>query len=355
MYCGKLARGGVTLAFFALSVLLAVVGFRESDALGEEILGIGLFAVLVLYIFSFLDAYYVARETNAGIDALVDTNNPRVATTLNLLTNGFGYWYLGERTKGWIAFVVLGLLMRGVSRAVGDSPWSLLLLLIPCVMALDAYRIARRQLAEQREVTPLAAKVGQSIRETRLPSFVPLGFAALLIFLLAGLMVAGSAIPRLDQIDQSRAVVDQNSDPRRYENPTYGMRLLIPNTWDIDPLDKESLVTVRKDGACQITLLAYGASPFRRLISVRESLTREVLKTYPNFRKVADRSTSLGNLNGLETEFVADLDGNVVAQRYLIARRHLVGYSFITSMASVLQDECEPDVNWIRENISISK
>jgi hypothetical protein len=58
-------------------------------------------AVLVLYVFSFLDAYYVAREINAGMDSLVDSNNPRVATTLNLLTNGFGYWYLGERTKGW--------------------------------------------------------------------------------------------------------------------------------------------------------------------------------------------------------------------------------------------------------------
>lgn len=55
------------------------------------------------------------------------------------------------------------------------------------------------------------------------------------IFLLAGMMIVGSAVPKLDQIDQARAVIDQNSDPRRYENPTYGMRLLIPSTWDIDP------------------------------------------------------------------------------------------------------------------------
>ena len=355
MYCDKRARGGVTLAFFAVSAVLTVVGFKGTDALDEEILGIGLFALLVRYIFSLLDAYYVACETNDGIDALVDANNPRVATTLKLLTNGFGYWYLGDRTKGWIAFIVLGLFMRAVSRAVGNSAWSLLLLSIPCVMALDAYRIARRQLAEVREVTPVAARIGLSMRRTRLPTFVPVGLAVLFALLLAGVMVVGSAVPKFDQIDQSRAVLDQNSDPRRYENPTYGMRLLIPSTWDIEPLDKESLVTVRKNEVCQVTLLAYGASPFHRLITARQTLTREVLQRNPNFRKLGDRSTNLGNLNGLEAEFVAEVDGNEVTQRYLIARRHLIGYSLITSMASMFQQECEPDVRWIRENISIAK
>lgn len=154
---------------------------------------------------------------------------------------------------------------------------------------------------------------------------------------------------------RSVAVLDQNSDPRRYENPTYGMRLLIPSTWDIEPLDKESLVTVRKNEVCQVTLLAYGASPFHRLITARQTLTREVLQRNPNFRKLGDRSTNLGNLNGLEAEFVAEVDGNEVTQRYLIARRHLIGYSLITSMASMFQQECEPDVRWIRENISIAK
>ena len=355
MYCGKFARGGVTLVFFAASAGLTIVGFKGTDALDEEILGIGLFVAFVLYIFSFLDAYYVARETNTGIDALVDANNPRVATTLNLLTNGFGYWYLGERTKGWIAFIVLSLFMRAVSQAMGNSPWSLLLLSIPCVMALDAYRIARRQLAELREVTPAAAGIGLSIRGTRLPPFVPVGFAVLLVLLLTGVMVVGSAVPRFDQIDQSRAVLGQNSDPRHYENPTYGMRLLIPSTWDIEPLGKESVVTVRKDGVCQITVLAHGANPFHRLITARETLSREVLQRNPDFRKVADRSTNLGNLNGLEAEFVGALDGTDITQRYLIARRHLIGYGLVATVASAFSEECEPDIKWIRENITISK
>ena len=89
--------------------------------------------------------------------------------------------YLGERTKGWIAFIVLGLFRRAVSRAVGDSPWSLLLLSIPCAMALDAYRIARRQLAELREVTPVASGIGLSIRGTRLRGYYWSGRLLLLV------------------------------------------------------------------------------------------------------------------------------------------------------------------------------
>jgi hypothetical protein len=355
MYCGKFVRGGVTLAFFALSAVLTEVGFSVPDSMGEEILGAAMFALLVLYVFSFLDAYYVAREISAGIDALVDVNNPRVATTLNLLTNGFGYWYLGERNKGWTAFIVLGLVMRGLSRAMGNSPWSLLLLLIPCAMGLDAYRIARKQLAEVRAGTPPSVSIALPIRETRLPAVVPVAFALVLVLTLAGLMGIGLAVPRLDRIDQSRAVLDQDSDPKRYENPTYGVRLLVPVTWEIYPSDKESLVTVRKGQGCQAMLIAEGESPFQSLTAVRETLTRDLLQKNANFRKVADRAENLGNLNGVETEFVANFNGHEVIQRYLIARRRLLIYGLVTTMASSLQEECEPDAKWIRENILIEE
>lgn len=103
-------------------------------------------------------------------------------------------------------------------------------------------------------------------------------------------------------------------------------------------------MTVRKDEVCQVTLLAYGASPFHRLMAARETLTREVLQRNPSFRKVADRSINLGNLNGLEAEFVGDLDGTDVTQRYLIARRHLIGYGLVTTVASVFPEDCEQDV-----------
>ncbi|MFY9559615.1 MAG: hypothetical protein WAQ52_05210 [Terriglobales bacterium] len=356
MYCGKVARGGVTLAFFALSVVLTVVGFSVPDSMSQDILGVAMLAILVLYVFSFLDAYYVAREINAGTDALVDANNPRVATTLNLLTNGFGYWYLGERNKGWIAFIVLGLVMRGVSQAMGSSSWSLFLLLIPCAMALDAYRIARKQLSEASGQTLSSVSLEPSIRDTRLPAAVPVAFAVVLVLALAGVIGIGLAVPPLDRIDQSRAVIDQGANPKRYENPTYGVRMLAPTNWEIYSSDKGYLLaTARKGQGCQVMLIIQGESPFHSLTAVRDTLSRELLQKNTNFRKIADRHERLGNLSGEEAEFVVMSNGNEVLQRYLMARRGLVIYGLITTMASSLREECEPDAKWIRENIFIQK
>jgi TM2 domain-containing membrane protein YozV len=353
MYCGKVARGGTTLAFFVLSVILAVVGFSVSGAMNEDILGIAMLAILVLYIFSFLDAYFVAREINAGTDAVVDSNNPRVATTLNLLTNGFGYWYLGERTKGWTAFVVLGLLMRGISHAMGNSPWSLLLLIIPCAMALDAYRIARKQMAEAQQETPSRLLMEPSTPETRLPAGVPVALACVLAFTAVGVIALGLAVPRFDPVDQTHAVTDQRSSPKRYENPTYGLRLLVPVSWEFSPADKAYMVAANKGQGCQVALLGQGFNPFDNLAKDVDAFSRNLLQKNANFRKVADRPGRLGNLTGQEVEFVATFNGNEVIQRYLAAPKGLALYVLVTTMASSLQQDCEPDANWIRQNISI--
>lgn len=354
MYCGKIARGGTTLAFFVLSVVVTVVGFSVRDSTGEEVLGIAVLAVVVLYVFSFLDAYYVAREINAGMDLLVDSSNPRVATTLNLLTNGFGYWYLGERTKGWAAFIVLGVVMRGISLAVGNSPWSLLLLVIPCAMALDAYRIARQHLAEARPTLP-ETSIRPSGPETRLPGAIPIGLACVLPLTLVGLAAIGLAVPKFEPVDQSHAVVDRGSNPKRYENPTYGVRLLAPAGWDLSPSSKGYLISAKKGAGCQVMLIGEAAAPFRSLASDVDRFTTDMLQKNNNFRKVAERPHMLGNLPGKEVEFAATFHGNEVIQRYLMARKGMALYALVTTMASSLQQDCEQDATWIRKNIHIQR
>ena len=353
MYCGKTARGGMTLAFFVLSVILTVVGFSVADSTNEGILGVAMLATLVLYIFSFLDAYFVAREINTGTDAMVDANNPRVATTLNLLTNGFGYWYLGKRNKGWIAFIVLGLVMRGLSQAIGNSPWSILLLLIPCAMGLDAYRIARKQMEEQQLGTPSSALPEPARLETRLPAGVPVGLACLLVFLAAGVIGLGLAVPKFDPIDQSRAVTDERSAPKRYENPAYGLRVLVPVSWEFSPTDKAYMVAANKGRGCQVALIGQGFAPFDSLTKDVDAFSRALLQRNANFRRVADRPGRLGNLSGQEVEFVATFQGNEVIQRYLAAPKGLALYTLVITMAASLQQECEADTDWIRQNISI--
>jgi len=187
-YCGKNGRGGMTLAFWLLGLILCAA--HPSTA----IVGESLFVMLVLWIFSFLDAYFTAIEINQGQDDLVDEENPRVAVALNLLTAGFGYFYLGERTKGLIFFVAMQ-----VARLVVPSAgfWGVTiglgLLVVQMLVAGDAYRIAHRQLKQrlaQVEVQP----VQNATPASRLPVQVPVILACLLPVGFAVLVVIGLAL-----------------------------------------------------------------------------------------------------------------------------------------------------------------
>lgn len=357
MYCGKVSRGLLTLGFFVVGMVLSVVGFSmEQNSGSEQIAGIGVMVALVLYVFSFLDAYYSAREINGGTEWLMDANNPRVAVTLNLLTNGFGYWYLGERNKGWIAFIVLGVVMRGLSRAMGNSPWSIFLLLIPAAMALDAYRIARRQIEERRAAPPPASS-GASIAETRLPAAIPIGLACILplgFLTLAGL---GLTMPSFEPLDQSGAVTNQQSDPRSYENPKYGVRFVVPATWELDMSDNAFMIEATTlDGACQVALMGQASLPVRGLGSEVEALSQEIVEKNKNFHRVGERPLALGNIaEGREVQFVASIGEQDVIQRYLVARKKMALYVLITTMAATVQPQCEEDAARIREDVRIEK
>jgi hypothetical protein len=97
--------------------------------------------------------------------------NPRVAAILNLLTRGFGYWYLGERTKGLAVFVGLAVIPYAIRLSVPPSlqtPLSILVELLVAVFAVDAYRIARQR----------RAKILARIRPAAAPSVPSAGLPA---------------------------------------------------------------------------------------------------------------------------------------------------------------------------------
>lgn len=207
-YCGKIVRGALTLGFWILGLLFCFSG-------SQMLLAAGLGTMFVLWLFAFVDAYLTAIEVSQGLDEVVDVQNPRVAVVLNLLTSGFGYFYLGERTKGIVTFAVFQLIrvliLTKVS-GIASTVISTVLLLLQLAMAADAYRIATRQLKEalgvnaRPEATPaipapeqaqipfayaqvsseLTLPAPQTISPTppgsRLPKEVPLALAGLLAF-----------------------------------------------------------------------------------------------------------------------------------------------------------------------------
>jgi hypothetical protein len=98
LYCGKRSTGVWTMVFFVIAVAVAVFGQPN------VVKALGLIYAIPIYIFAGLDARFTAREANEGRDYLPN-GNPRIAATLNLLTSGLGYFYLGERTLGLVVFV----------------------------------------------------------------------------------------------------------------------------------------------------------------------------------------------------------------------------------------------------------
>src|SRR5215472_2761737 len=108
IYCGKTSRGVWTLAIFfpglAATVYLTAQLGRPEGQFFALFWGIIFRITVFLYIFAFLDAFFTAREMTAGTDAFI-AESPRVAAILNLLTRGFGYFYLGKRKLGFVIFI----------------------------------------------------------------------------------------------------------------------------------------------------------------------------------------------------------------------------------------------------------
>ena len=196
LYCNKIPRGFTTLGFFAGSVALVFAGETDSAR------GNGVLVALVLWLFAFLDAYFTALEINSGAGELIDAVNPRVAVVLNLLTAGLGYFYLGERTKGMILFLLINVLKALIGATTGfwGGVVSLLGITVSLVMAADAYRLAREQLREARgpvpepSTQPEASPPDPLKPASRLPAFVPVGLACLGGLGLTTMLVLGLAI-----------------------------------------------------------------------------------------------------------------------------------------------------------------
>ena len=187
-YCGKSARGAITLAFYVLGICFCLLP-------EDNVRGVGMSLVVCLWIFSFLDAYFTAQEINQGISNQVDASNPRVAVVLNLLTAGLGYFYLGERTKGIVLFIILNILKIVVysTNPFWTGVVSLLTLSVALVMAVDAYRLARAQVHEAIGTDPLPPGTPPP-QPSRLPAFFPVSLAILATIGFCALSVVGLAI-----------------------------------------------------------------------------------------------------------------------------------------------------------------
>jgi TM2 domain-containing membrane protein YozV len=359
IYCGKKTRGAWTLAF----AFLALLGFLFLNS-GHPWWGISLRTLLALYIFSFLDAYFTARELNAGKDPAA-YQNPRVAAILNLLTNGFGYFYLGQRAKGLIVFVAMRLLAFVLSQV----QW--VLELIYLAISIDAYRIGMRELAKGRSAPMLASsgvlQLGLSeerpaeplppespplpapVEATGLQPAVPLALAGVIAFAYGCLVLLGAIMPDYRVLDQSRAAVNQTAEERIYSNPAYGIVMHVPAQWIFDSSDKSFLIQAASaDGICRAGLVLDSINPLAGLESGKDAVVAKVLGENNNLRVVGQRMARLGVRHGYEITFAYDLDADEFLMRYVLARKGMTLYALVLTNRASFDEDCRRATDVIR-------
>ncbi len=351
IYCGKKIRG-IPILMFSLFAAAGLLAFNTNSSWW----GASLRALIALYVFSFLDAYYTAREVNTGKDP-PPYQNPRVATVLNLLTNGFGYFYLGERAKGLIVFMV----MRLLGFALASVPWLWELMIL--AVAIDAYRIGRRDLVRGK-ASPLLVSSGvlqlglaeeyvpappppekivqpPSVEGSRLPPAVPLSLAGFLACLYASMVFLGAIMPDYRVLDQSRVSFQQTAEERIYSNARYGAELHVPVQWNFDFADRGFLVQAASaDGICRVGLMIDSISPILGLESGKDTVVAKVLGENPNLRLVGQRTSKLGVHPAYEVTFSQSLNDDEYLTRYILARKGMTLYSLVMTNRARFDDDC---------------
>lgn len=247
MYAGRFNAGLWTMLVFLPSLLVAIVSFGRTAG------GYGLYFAFSLYIYGFLDAYFSVLEANAGIAGLISGSNPRTAATLNFMTNGFGYFYLGERAKGVLMFLGMGVLRNVLNLAFPHSPWLLLFWsMVQVGFAWDAWRIARRQLLQN--APELAGHSWRAAAAGQMPPVLPVAVAVLLTLPFVAWLLFGIAGQGASGIDVAGAHTTTTGDVMDYSNPRYRLHALFPAGWVLES-EPGRLAAHSSSGACRMILL----------------------------------------------------------------------------------------------------
>jgi TM2 domain-containing membrane protein YozV len=360
MYCGEARRGGLTLFFFGVGAALVIGLFPllsgpEAESLGL-LWGIGLRTALVLYAFSFLDAFFTARELTAGTYELQEYN-PRVAAVLNLLTRGFGYWYLDEKGKGVALFVLVGVADRA-GRHIKDTTISNTVALIVEValaaMAVHAYRLAQQKNEKWLRATPVTAAPIQP--SSGLTPSIPLALAGLLAVGYVGLVAIGMLMPEDAKVDQSAATITRTEAGKSYVHAKLGFELHAPPEWELSNTDPDNVVEASYlDGVCSVTLMQGTTLPLYSAEGTGRQLVETIQSSDPGFRLLESRPAQLAGLPAHEVVLSRQTGETEVQQNYVLARRGFWLYALVITRALPLGEMCNTDIQTIRQRVVLPR
>jgi len=352
LYCGQKRRAFWTFLFFLLGVACVFFFGGSGGEEGNIFVGLGLRAALVLYGFSFLDAYFTAQEMSSGIHGVLHYN-PRVAAVLNLLTRGFGYWYVDERKKGLALFFLVGIAERAAMTMHQGALANALAIFAEvalAVMAVDTYRIATRE-NKKALSTPHVAQLPLQ-PATGLKPAIPVALAALLVLGYVTLVVIGIVMPEEENPDQSGATIVDTGNEVRYANNKYGVELRAPEGWTVEKGDDKDFARANYlDGACSAMLTRNAGLPFLSTRHLPEQLLKEIQKEQPSFKLVGTQPSRLGSKAARDIVYSAQINGIAITQTYAYEQDGFWVNFLIITEAEPIKDSCHPSVQTIREQV----
>jgi hypothetical protein len=281
-----------------------------------------LIIVPALYLFAVIDAFFTAREWNAGVTGWLIGANPRITAILNLTTKGFGYFYLGDRAKGIVCF--LAMFVAQALLLQHSNIWTQVLAVsLQVAVALDGYRVARERLFAAHpelhvtvdpEGNPSADVVEQAnpggLRPTLAMGFFGLLGATMLISYATLMALNGHAV-------RSNGNLEQGPAGLTFSNSHEGIELTVPEGWN--PFRSEDdLVALQADGFSLIVEEQFATYSVNTMLSLTEKNLKsghpEVTFT-PVTATLAGRSAA-----GFETSYKSS-HGVDLRQRILGVRR----------------------------------
>jgi hypothetical protein len=359
VYCGKTSRGAWILAFFLPGLALTVhftLELGSPDGKFEAFVwGIVLRITLFLYVFAFLDAFFTAREMTLGTDAFL-TESPRIAAILNLLTRGFGYFYVGDRKLGLFVFFGLMLFQLPLAKTPGGG---LVLELLAAIMAAHAYSIARQ--SEKQILATVRLPVGAA-PSNGLPAAIPIVLAAVLAAGYLSLFAIGPLLPDYSHVDQSSALVVQGPEGVTYQNPAYKITLKAPSTWTISRDEpRYILIAVRSDHACSLSLQPLPWSPLIGLGAFKGRLSYQLDQGKTLTGKILDEQpTVLSSLPARDIHVFIERGATHLIEHHIIARRRMTLYNVTTdelanAEGTAAVPSCSSDFSFMRENLVLPR
>jgi TM2 domain-containing membrane protein YozV len=357
-YCRKNSRAAWTMGLFliSLSVTIWLTPTLASEPATALIWGVLLRFAVFLYVFAFLDAYFTAREMTAGTDPFI-AENPRVAAILNLLTRGFGYFYLGQRAAGFAVFIGLGIFQQVILRGIGagnETAGPLVIEFLLAALGIHAYVIAHKR---EKEILATIEPPPQPVPQSGLPPAVPVGLASLLAVAYLGLTCIGMFMPNYSAIDQSHARILVRPQDKVYSNPDYGIEFAAPASWSLADQDTKLPVSAhRDDNVCFADLRLAAWSPVLPADAYARALSAQLARTESNGgRLVQDTPATLAGLPARDILLAIEQQGSHVTEHQIVARKGMTLYILTTDSLTLSIPDCQPDFQYIQQHLTLPK